>query len=38
MDNFVIEKGWQENIYFKLYSVLYYTVHDTIQLTLCSHI
>jgi hypothetical protein len=29
MDNFRIENGWQENIYFKSYSVLYYTVHDT---------
>ena len=30
MDNFVIENGWQENIYFsQSYSVLYYTVHDT---------
>ena len=29
MDNFVIENGWQKNIYFKSYSVLFYTVHYT---------
>ena len=27
MDNFMIENGWQENIYFKSY--MYYTVDDT---------
>jgi hypothetical protein len=28
MDNFMIENGWQENIYFKSY-ICNYTVHDT---------
>ena len=28
MDNFMIENGWQENIYFKVI-YMYYTVHDT---------
>ena len=25
----MIENGWQENIYFKSYIYMYYTVHDT---------